>query len=449
MLAESEALDIVDRALASAGGDEADAALVSTDRNISRFANSSLHQNMSESSAELTLRVIAGGAAGVASTTIFDREEIERIAALAVEAARHARPLPSFKGLYRGGQEAPRLRTFDEATAGIPPAAKATALRQMFDRGRAREISFAGAYATAAMSVACGNSHGVRRWCRITSADATVIAMNGTASGYATCCGRSADDVAITRLGEEATEKAKLAADRPAAFQPGAYDVILEPAAVAEVLDWMNMITFCGQAFEDGSSFFVGNVGRPMLSESLSIADDAADESLLPFPFDLEGLPKRRVELIERGTIRTPVVDKAWSDRLDIPPTANAWHLGAPEHGVALHLAVAPGDATRDSLIASTERGIWVTRFNYVNGLLEPKSATMTGMTRDGTFLIEKGRVAGRLPNLRWTQSMVEAFSNVAGLTRDRRATSTWYNPFGATVSPAMKIRGWNFGGQV
>ncbi len=110
-------------------------------------------------------------------------------------------------------------------------------------------------------------------------------------------------------------------------------------------------------------------------------------------------------------------------------------------------MAVSPGDSSRAELIASTKLGIWVTRFNYVNGLLEPKTAMMTGTTRDGTFLIRDGEVVARLKNLRWTQSMVEAFSRIEGLSRERRRAGTWSNPFGGTIAPVIKIRGWNFGG--
>ncbi|HSP13249.1 MAG TPA: metallopeptidase TldD-related protein [Thermoanaerobaculia bacterium] len=442
MIEEKQSFEILERALDAAGADEADAVFLSGDRNISRFANSNLHQNMSEESGELTMRVISGAAMGVASTTLFDRDEIARTAALAREAARHARPMPNFSGLYRGGEPASAVRTYSEA-AHQTPAKKAAALRTMFDHGAGRGIQFAGSYTTAELAVACANSHGVRRFCRITSSDATVIGLRDGGSGYATQCSRAALDVAA--LGSRAIDKATLRDDNTEDFAGGDLDVILEPPAIAEVLDWMNLITFSGQAFEDGSSFFVGNIGKRVLSERFTLVDDSLDESFLPFPFDLEGLPRRRVTLIEHGVPRTPVVDKTYADRLSIPPTANAWHLGAPEHGTAFHMAVAPGNATRDELIASTKRGLWVTRFNYVNGLLEPKSALMTGTTRDGTFLIRDGKVAARLPNLRWTQSMVEAFSNIEGLSRDRECVSTWYNPFGGTLAPTMKIRGWHF----
>lgn len=446
MRSEAESIDILGRALAAADAGEADAAFLSVDQNISRFANSQLHQNMSEESAWLTLRVIVNGAMGVATTTAFDDDEIARTAALAREAARHAQPVAGFRGLYHDNEPVPRVDSFDEATAGLSPMAKAEALRTMFDRGARANVHFAGAYATGSASAACGNTHGVRRYAQMTFADATAIAIGRHGSGYATRRERRASEVDLAALGDEATLKATLAAEQVEDLQPGAYDVILEPPALAEVFDWLNMIAFTGQSFEDGSSFFVGNLGKQVLGENFTLVDDAT--TYQPFPFDLEGLPKRPVALVERGVIRTPVLDKAWADRLALAPTAHAWHLGSPEHGSAFHLTMAGGTSTREEMIASTELGIWVTRFNYVNGLLEPKTALMTGTTRDGTFLIRGGKVAARLPNLRWTQSMVEAFSNIEALSSERRSIGTWYNMFGGTLAPVTKIRGWNVTGK-
>ncbi len=443
MRTEHDSFDILTTALDAAQPAEGDAVFVSTDQNISRFANSTIHQNMSEISAELTLRVFVGGAMGVASTTSFDRDEIARTAAVAREAARNSVPLPHFAGLYRGGEAAPAVASFDATTANIPVAEKARALRTVFDRGRERGMHFAGSYSTAASSVACANTQGVRRFCTVTAADATMIAIRGDDSGYATAIDRHPIDVIA--LGDEAMAKASLRSGVNAQIDGRPYDVILEPPAMAEALEWMNMIAFSGQSFEDGSSFFVGNIGKKVLGSNVTIADDAIDPAFLPFPFDLEGLPKRRVTLVDNGVVRTPVVDKEWADRLQIAPTANAWGLGSSEHGAALHLSISAGDASREDLIRSTKRGIWVTRFNYVNGLLEPKTALMTGTTRDGTFLIRDGEVAARLPNLRWTQSMVDALSNVEALTRERRRIGAWFNAFGGTIAPVMKISGWHF----
>lgn len=448
MLSEPESQQILARALAVANADEADAALISVDQNISRFANSNLHQNMSEISASLTLRVIMNGSMGVASTSSFDDDELAQTAELAREAARHSDPLQHFSGLYKDHEPVPQLATFDANTAGLSPMAKAHDLKVMFERGREAGVQFAGAYLTSAASVATSSSHGVQRYAQLTFADATVIALRDSSSGYASRCARRASEVDILSLGEEATYKATLALGHNEELEPGAFDVILEPPALAEVLEWLNMIAFTGQAYEDGSSFFVGNLGKRLAGENITIADDATDPDFLPFPFDLEGLPKRRVPLIENGVIKGPVVDKAWADRLEMQPTANAWHLGSPEHGSAFHIDVAAGTATREELIASTKLGIWVTRFNYVNGLLEPKSALMTGTTRDGTFLIRDGKVVARLPNLRWTQSLVDALTHVEGMTKERRRIATWFNMFGGTIAPTVKVRGWNFTGK-
>ena len=439
---ERDSYGIIDRALRAADEDEADAAFVASDHGITRFAGSQIIQNMVEESASLTLRVIVGGAMGVATTTAFDDDEIARTAALAREAARHSSPVAGFKSLYEGDGAGARRGQF--ATRLDTPMERALALRAMFDRHA--DLSFAGVYATGASAVAVGNTHGVRRFATMTDADATVIAIGPKGSGYATRRARTPVDV--SELGAEATMKATLAADRVEDLAPGAYDVILEPPCLAEVFEWMNMIAFTGQSFEDGSSFFVGNLGRRILGENVTLADDAVDPDFLPFPFDIEGMPKRVVPLVERGVIRTPVLDKAWADRLGLEPTASAWHLGSPEHGAAFHLSMAGGDSTREEMIASTKHGIWITRFNYVNGLLEPKTALMTGTTRDGTFLIRDGRVVARLPNLRWTQSMTEAFSNVESLSQERRIVGTWYNMFGGTLAPVVKIRGWNITGK-
>ena len=449
MRSESDSFAILESALdaaRAAGAAEADAVFSANDQNISRFANSNLHQNMSEISAELTLRVIVDDAMGVATTTVFDVDEIARTAALAREAARHSDALQNFSGLYRDNEPLPDVQTFDEATASIAPAEKARALRRMFDGGRSFNVEFAGAYGTGASSIAVANSHGVRRYRTFTSSDATVIAIGANGSGYATTIDRR--NVDVVALGEEATYKATLCADSIEDIEPGAYDVIIEPAATAEVVDWMNMITLSGSAFDDGSSFFVNNIGKKVLGANFTLADDALDSAFLPFPFDLEGLPKRRVAFIEHGVIRTPAIDKAYADRLVFAPTATCWNLGGSEHGSAFHLSIDGGDSTREELIRSTKHGIWVTRFNYVNGLLEPKTALMTGTTRDGTFLIRDGEVVARLPNLRWTQSIVEAFSRIEGLSRERGRVATWYNPFGGTIAPVMKIAGWNFTGK-
>ncbi len=442
------AIAIIDRALRMAAGDEADAVVFLSDGNLTRFANSAVHQNLSERSGSLAIRVVAdGGKIGVASTSSLDDDGIRRAAALALDLARRSEPTEGFTGLSRDTSPSPVVPSLDEATAAIEPIAKTRELKAMFDEGARAGVRFAGNFSTAVTSAAAGNSHGVRRETRYTTADALVIALGEKHSGYATRTSRRVSGVDVRALGREATEKATLLAGTDAALPPGDYPVILEPAALAEAFEWMNMISLSGQSYEDGSSFFVGHLGEVVLGDNVTFTDDALDPEFMPFPFDMEGLPKRRVALVERGVLRTPALDTIAAARLGLAPTASAVSLESAEHGMAMHLSMAPGESTREEMIASTELGIWVTRFNYVNGLLDPKTALMTGMTRDGTFLVRDGRVAARLPNLRWTQSMLIALADVESLSRDRRAIATWWNPVGATIAPTIKVRKWGITG--
>ena len=186
MRSDAESFDIIDRALDAANADEADAVFISSDSNISRFANSNIHQNMSEVSAELTLRLVINGAMGVASTTSFELEDIEEMADVAREAARHSLPLPNFKGLYRSAGSQPAPSRLESRLYTPSPADKARALRQVFDC----DAQFAGSYSTSASSIACGNTHDVRRYATMTVAEATVIAIRGDDSGYATAIAR-------------------------------------------------------------------------------------------------------------------------------------------------------------------------------------------------------------------------------------------------------------------
>lgn len=438
---------IVETALAAANGDEADAACNVLDRTLSRFAASRIHQNIGDRSTSLTVRVILGGRIGVATSSPANDDEVRATTAAARELARRSHVVPEFRGLYRSAERATGS-AWDEETARLSPIEKAEQLREVFDDGRRRGISFAGSYATGTAALAVGNTHGVRQSAPYTTAEATLIALSNGGSGFATALSRRRSSIDLQVLADEASHKASLLVGTEVDVPAGEYTVILEPPALAEIFEWMNSIAFGGRAFEDGSSFFVGNVGAPVLDPKLTLVDDAVDPDFLPFPFDLEGLPKRRVPLVEGGVIRGPVVDKVSSDRLGIPPTASAAGLGSGDHGVALHLDMAGGEGDRDSLVASTERGIWITRFHYLNGLLDPKNALMTGMTRDGTFLIEDGKVVGRLPNLRWTQPMVAALATIDALSCERRTIGTFWNTLGGTRAPAARIRNWRITGQ-
>ena len=447
MWSDDRIQDIVEQALAAAMGDEADVSVYRADRGISRFAGSNLRQNMVEATGNVTIRVFVDRRAGVAATSSLEPDEIRRAAALALDLARANEPSEDFAGLPLSDQPLPSIQSHDAALAALTPEAKGEQLRRAFARGREQQIEFAGTYTTTDGCLATGNSRGARRLAHFTTADALFIALRERRSGFATQIARHLHQLDVEALAAEAIEKCTLGDGNDGELPPGRYDVILEPAAFSEVFEWMSMITFNGRSFDDGSSFLRDHLGERVVGENVTIADDATDPDFMPFPFDLESLPKRRIDLIENGIARTPLVDSLFARRLQLPMTSSCSDLGSEDHGMPLHLSMKAGTTPHSDLIANSERAIWVTRFHYLNGLLEPKVARMTGMTRDGTFLVENGRVTKRLVNLRWTMAMVEALQNITALSRERRAIGTWWNPIGGTLVPTIKVANWEFTG--
>jgi len=252
-----------------------------------------------------------------------------------------------------------------------------------------------------------------------------------------------AADLDARALGEEAADIARRSRD-PRDLEPGEYTVVLTPEAVSDIVDFFGYVGASAKAVDEGRSFMSGHIGELVMSERITMTDDASAPGAIGYAFDFEGMRRRRVELVAKGRPVGPVTDSYWAARTGQPNTGHA--LPAPNaYGpTALNLELGPGDATLDELICSVKRGVYVTRLHYVN-VEEPLSVTLTGMTRDGTFLIENGRLTTPLRNLRFTQSMIEAFAACEGLTRDRRF-------FGAeeanTLVPGMLISKFAFTGQ-
>ncbi len=220
--------------------------------------------------------------------------------------------------------------------------------------------------------------------------------------------------------------------------------MVLAPEAVADIVDFLGYVGFSARAFAEGRSFMSDKLGQKILSDAITITDDSLSTPSCGLNFDFEGQPKQRVRLIENGTAVSPVTDSYWSARLGMPNTGHA--LPAPNAigPLPLDMRMSAGDATIDALIGSVSRGVYVTRFHYVN-VEDPVPVTLTGMTRDGTFLIENGRLTTPLKNLRFTQSAIEALGHVHGVTEQRRFFQTM---LGCALVPGLLLEQWAFTGQ-
>jgi PmbA protein len=274
----------------------------------------------------------------------------------------------------------------------------------------------------------------------------------GGAAGYGGAVHR---DVRALQLEEETARAVRVckASRAPASLDEGEYDVVFEPEAVAELLEWLSTIAVGAPEVEQGTSALAGHLGERITGEAVSLVEDPLDVSELGFgvPFDREGTWRQRVPIVERGMARAILYDRTYAARAGkastgsalLPAMGSAGGVGSTAFSLEGGAAEGVGE-----LIAGIDRGLYVCRLHYVNGLLEPRRAVMTGLTRDGCFLIEKGKIAGPVGNLRFTDSLLEGLARCDAMTRVRKAIPTFWSDAGAVVAPAVRLRAFRFNGR-
>ncbi len=271
----------------------------------------------------------------------------------------------------------------------------------------------------------------------------------GGASGHGFCADIDVDRLPIAGETERAIEDA-LRSKNPSSLEAGEYDVVFAPLAFAELVEWLGMIALGAREVEQGLSPLAGRMGEAISGEALSIADDPLGELSLAGPFDREGVARQRVSLIERGIARGVVHDRASAKRAGTSSTGSSSPPAAVGGGGPTPTAlVMEGGAANDvdELIGEVKRGVYVRRLHYVNGFLEPRRAVMTGLTRDGTFRIENGKIAGPVESMRFTDSVLEAMQRCDGLTTARQLVPNWWSQGGSTAVPGVLVRKLRFTG--
>jgi PmbA protein len=439
-----DALTLAEDVLAAAmrdGVTEAEALVMTEDSALTRFANSQIHQNVAETNATINLRVVIGKRVGVASSGRTDAEGIARLAENAVAIARVVEELDDWGGLPGPTEIHDVPEGYSASTATASPEFRAEAARAVIGAADDARVVAYGSFATSLESIAVANSNGARAaGTRTTSQLITVSMGPGGGSGYAEAAAVDASTIDAGALGREAAEKAR-ATSEAVSIEPGDYPVVLEEYAVVDLLDMLGYLGFSALAVQEGRSF--AEPGRRIGSDLVTIVDDGYDPSGLPLWFDFEGVAKQRVSLVEAGICRDVVYDAQTAARDGTTSTGHG--LPAPNaYGpFPLNMVMSAGDSSRDDLIGGLDRGLLVTRFHYTNPV-HPKLAIVTGMTRDGTFLVEDGRIVGPVRNLRYTQSYLEALAGTVAVARDRRTLRGF---LGGVVVPAVRIDGWTFTG--
>lgn len=443
-LSAEEALALAREAVERTSADEAEAVVTSGDSALTRFAGNRIHQNVAETNTQLTVRAVIGKRSGVASTNVLDSASLERCAARAVEAAGHAPEDPAFGGLPAGAHEV--LSGRDTAgVAAYDPARRAEAAAAIIAPSATARLTAAGTVAQNLYTLAVANSLGTARATSAGDVRSTVLTMGPSGgSGWASWLGADTSRFDPAALGDRAADIAARSAE-PQTLDPGTYTVVLAPEAVSDILDFMGWLGLGAKPFAEGSSFLTGRLGERLVDPRITITDDALATETIGFGIDFEGQLRQRVPLVEAGVARGVVTDSYYAAKLGMPNTGHALPAPNPYGPLPLNLAMATGDTSEADMIASVERGVYVTRFHYVN-VEEPMRLVLTGMTRDGTFLIENGHLTRPLKNLRFTQSVLDALSHLGAVGSERVLVGPGEG--GATLAPALLLERWAFTGQ-
>ncbi|PWU06467.1 MAG: hypothetical protein C5B51_12315 [Terriglobia bacterium] len=420
------------------GVSEMEAILAGGSHALTRFANNTIHQNVAERSVHLSVRPVIGGRTARASTNRLDHQGIREVVDSAIAITRLTEPDPELLPLTSAQPYGDVRRTY-EATAHTTPPERALAVAEAIGAVEEKGQTAAGIYSTGASMFALLNSRGLSCWYSETMARFSITAMAADSSGWAKQSACYHGDLKPLEMALRAARKAERSRT-PCELPPGRYTVVLEPAAVLDLVGQM-FPDFSATAIRDGRSFLNDRIGKRVFGENISIYDDCYAALQAGAPFDGEGVPRHRLTLVERGVPREIAYSRQAAAAAKVQPTGHGFPLPNEFGEAPVNIVIAGGDSSLDEMVGATQRGILVTRLWYIREV-DPYEKIFTGMTRDGTFLIEGGEITRGVRNLRFNQSLIEMLSNVEALSTAIRASGEESIDM---VVPAMKVYDFHF----
>jgi predicted Zn-dependent protease len=405
---------------------------------LTRFANNAIHQNVAEQTLGISVRAVIEGRTARTSTNKTDGESLRRVVDAAVQLAQNQPWNPGLLPML-GSQKYQKVSRFSPATSGATPQIRARQVTKVCRLAEKKKQTAAGIFSSGTAQALLVNSKGLFAHYEQTRAEFSVTILEENSSGWAKSTSFDIREIDPEALAESASQKAA-GSRNPRELDPGHYTAILEPAAVLDLVGFL-FYDFAGTAVFDKRSCFTGRLGKKLFGENITLWDDVYHPLQLGQPYDGEGVPRQKVLLVDRGVAKNLVYARATTKKMKEKPTGHGFSL-PNEHGEApVNLVWGGGDKSVDEMVASTERGVLVTRLWYIREV-DPFNKILTGMTRDGTFLVENGRVTGGIRNFRFNQSAIEMLSNVEMLGPAVRASGE--ESFDMVV-PAMKVSNFHF----
>jgi PmbA protein len=431
-------LEIADGVLAAApAGSEAEVIVTETATALTRYANGGIHQNVADRTLRVRLRLVRDGRSGVAQTQVTGDDAVPALVEAAETIRAHSpHGEPVHPVAPDGGDDTEN--GYSDATESMSPEERADTVSVVcMAAARLGQKAF-GSCENTVNTVAMASTTGLRRAARQSVAELIAVCRGDDGNAYAARYGADPAALDAAGLATEVTERcARNQGAQP--IDPGDYEVLLSPYATGEMLVYLGLVGLGGLAVLEQRSFM--RFGERLMSDSVTITDDVRRPELAPLPFDGEGSTTRPVTIIDRGTCAAVVHDSVTADRAHTSTTGHSFEQPNSEGALPHYLCLAAGDGDMESMVAGCKRGLLITRFWYVRPV-HPLKTTITGMTRDGTFLIENGRIARPVRDLRFTQSIVDALADVRSIGRERMAQRSY---FGATLAPWLHLGGFTF----
>jgi|SRR5579864_3170068 len=469
MLNQDQAFDIFDRIRRLSTADEVEVLFSGGHFALTRFANNTIHQNVAEENYVLSVRTVLGGRTARATTNKFDDESLRRVVQSSESLAKVQHPDPDLlpmpdprEASFRTDKTSPDpgdsmgrvahipSRHFAE-TAAITPQLRADGVKGIVGVAEKHKLMTAGVFSSAESVEGIFNSRGLSDWYVQTSAEISITMLGGDSSGWQKAKSPNMAELDPSTLAEIAASKA-LDSNHPREIPAGKYTVILEPAAVLDIVGFM-FWDFSGMAILDQRSFLTGRIGKKLFGENITIWDDVAHPLQVGAPFDGEGIARQRLPLVQDGIVKRVVYARGTAAAMrksefkdqagPIVATGHGFPLPNEIGEMPLNIVFASpaNPQTTEQMIASTERGVLVTRFWYIREV-DPYEKIVTGMTRDGTFYIENGRAQYGVRNFRFNQSLIHMLSNVEAMSVPVRSCGEESIDM---VVPAMKVKEFNF----
>ena len=407
----------------------------------SRFALNSMTQNQAPELISVAVRVVVDGRQARLET---DEISEKGVAKLIDNAIAIARMLPVDKDLLPlvkpvSAKKYGRVDRFDRETANMSAKYRAFEIRKIIDAANSSDVQSAGVYASGSWFYAVGNSRGLFSYHRESSAECSVTIEKINSSGWGKAQSTKSSSVNPTTIVSHAVQAAETSHD-PIELAPGKYTTILSPSAVLDLLSFL-WNDFAATSHKDKLSSLVDKVGEKVFGENINISDDFMHPLQAGLPFDGEGMPRQVVTLVESGVVKNLVYGRRSANFFGVESSGHGLAEPSPNGEAPLNLVVEGGDVSLPEMIASTDKGVLLSRVWYVR-IVDTSRLLITGMTRDGTFLIEDGKVKLGVKNLRFNVSLIDLLNNVLQLGPVIRAAGEESFP---AVVPAMKVKDFNF----